>query len=74
MNNELIESRLQICKDCPLYTKNSFGWDVCNPNLYFNPETSETSKKKKSGFVNGCGCKLSSLISNENNHCHANKW
>lgn len=76
MNNEsdFAEKRMTICKKCPLYKENAFGWAECNSHLAINPNTNEISSKPKKGFIFGCGCRLSNRTSNPFNHCPANKW
>ena len=38
LNQDISETRLQICEKCPLYKKNVLG-GLCNPRLWLNPET-----------------------------------
>lgn len=63
--------RLQICRSCPLFMADI---SICNPNLWFNPATFETSKKAKAGFVRGCGCLLTRKVKQKSSHCHAGLW
>lgn len=65
------EQRLQICKECPIFSPNR---GICNPRLYLNPETNEISTESKTGFIRGCGCSVYFKAKNPNNHCNANKW
>lgn len=76
MNNEndFVEKRMEICKECGLYKENAFGWAECNSRLFLNPKTNEISSKPKDGYFKGCGCRLSFKQSNPFNHCPLNKW
>ena len=57
-NNDLMEKRMTICKDCKLYKEDTVLGAICNNRLYLNPKTNETSIVKKEGFSRGCGCML----------------
>lgn len=70
-DNYSVSDRLHICMDCPLYVKDM---EVCNPNLYLNPATNETSRKYKKGFVRGCGCLITAKVKHKTSHCHLGKW
>lgn len=65
------EERLNICYACPLFIKED---KVCNPHLWMNPSTLETSKKAKAGFVRGCGCLISRKVKQKGSHCHLGLW
>jgi len=56
INDELSESRMKICRKCPIF-KNILG-GICNSKLWLNPETNEVSGKPKDGFVRGCNCRM----------------
>lgn len=72
---ELYESRIKICKQCPLYlVQNKTIGAVCNSKLYLNPDTNETSKKYKPGFKSGCGCILASKTRVKGERCPLDKW
>lgn len=71
-NNNLAESRLNICHECPLF-KNVFG-GICNPKLWLNPYTGELSLSEKEGFKNGCGCRLQAKTTLEDEECPVGKW
>nr|DAQ91052.1 MAG TPA: hypothetical protein [Bacteriophage sp.] len=45
INNELSESRMKICRKCPIF-KNVLG-GICNSKLWLNPETNEVSTEPK---------------------------
>lgn len=66
-----IEKRLEICKNCPIYSVNR---GICNPKLYLNPVTNDVSSEAKSGYVRGCGCNVYFKAKNKLNHCNAGKW
>ena len=65
------EQRLAICNECPLFIR---GKEICNPALWMNPETQETSGKAKSGFIRGCGCLISRKARQPGSHCHVGLW
>lgn len=72
-NKDLAETRLKICRDCLLYDHRSYG-DICNDNLYLNPETDEVSSFPRNGYFRGCGCRLKAKTTLPTAHCPANKW
>jgi len=63
--------RLAICNKCPLYIKDH---EVCNPYLWMNPSTKETSSVKKSGYMKGCGCLITRKARQPSSHCHLGLW
>ena len=65
-----INKRLEICKDCPIYTTDG----RCNPKLWLNPDTNEVSTYQRSGYIRGCNCLISVKARNPINHCVAGKW
>jgi len=71
----LSEARMKICRTCPLFDQGVFG-PICNPNLYLNPITNETSYIVKQGFTKGCGCRLNAKTRIEDAECPMNppKW
>lgn len=73
-NEELYESRVSICRECKLITHDRIFGEVCNSRLYINPSTEETSKRKKPGFINGCGCVLNSKCRVPSAHCPIGRW
>lgn len=72
LNKSISEVRLEICHKCPLF-KNTVG-GICNPSLWVNPETDETSTVKKDGYFKGCGCRLKAKTTLNTAHCPAHKW
>ena len=71
---ELSAKRMAICKECALYFNTLLFGPICNPSLYINPKTKETSLEKKPGSVKGCGCVLNSKTRVESNECPGKKW
>lgn len=69
MRESNINDRLEICKNCPIYTNKR-----CNSSLWINPETDEVSTYARRGFVRGCGCFVEVKARNQSNHCIAGKW
>ena len=72
LNKNIAEERMKICKVCPIYSTRLGG--VCNGNLYLNPSNGDVSSYKKSGYVQGCFCRIKAKASIANEHCPANKW
>ena len=73
----LKETRMAICKACPLYKEDSFYGAVCNSAKYIkvNEDGSESSSYfPRAGYTRGCGCNLSKSVSNLKKHCIVNKW
>ena len=75
MANDLYESRMAICKNCPLYKIDFYKGPVCNSALYINSvDKKTTSNVSKPGYVKGCGCKLRYKAKNSNLHCIIGLW
>lgn len=72
LNKDISESRLKICKKCPIYSTKFGG--ICNGKLYLNPETGDVSTIKKDGYIKGCSCRLLSKTTILSEHCPAGKW
>lgn len=71
---ELFKARMIICKSCKLYKEDGVFGAECNPKLYLNPETDETSFKPKEGYIHGCGCILRSKTRVIDTKCPVGKW
>lgn len=72
---DLFDSRLAICKKCPLFKIDPIYGPVCNKALYISTEDKETTSYfPKPGFVKGCGCKLNWKAKREDAHCIVLKW
>ena len=72
-NQSISESRMQICRECPLYKQSTVG-PVCNSRLWLNIDTNQVSNTKKPGFKNGCGCRLNAKTRLSYSHCPLKKW
>lgn len=72
LNKDLSQERMKICKECPLFVQELGG--LCNPRLYLNPVTGDTSVKYKDGYRRGCGCRLNAKTKLKNAHCPNDKW
>ena len=68
---EYVTKRTIICRKCPIYDKER---NLCNADLYVNPETNDVSTEPKKGFIKGCGCHLEWKIKNPKSKCPAGKW
>ena len=62
--------RLTICMACPLFIRDT---QVCNPYLWLNPETGDTSSRSRKGYIKGCGCLITRKMKQPNSHCHLGK-
>jgi hypothetical protein len=58
---EIAKERLEICKNCPIKGKNTFGVDVCD------------SSKSEDG-KSGCGCLLRLKTRALSSSCPLGKW
>ena len=70
--NELYNTRIEICKKCPLFSDRYGG--VCDSKKYYNPTTNKLSDLPESGFIGGCGCRLQAKTRLKNAKCVLNKW
>ena len=70
----LMEKRLKICKECPIYKIDKFYGPICDNSKYISPDGKSASYFKKDGWIRGCGCKLRYKASNVNSHCISGKW
>ena len=68
---EHVTKRTIICRKCSIYDKEL---DMCNANLYVNPETNDVSTSPRKGYIKGCGCHLQWKITNTKSKCPAGKW
>jgi len=57
-----------------LFIREKFFGEVCNSSLYLNTVTNEVSEVQRKGFIQGCGCVLSSKTRVKEAHCPAWKW
>ena len=71
MKESFIEERLQICKECPIYSSIR---GICNSALWLNPKTEEVSETPKNGYIRGCGCNIFFKTKSRSSHCIAGKW
>lgn len=77
LETELYNKRKPICNSCKLKIKiDILGKQVelCNPNIYLNPITNETSSTLKEGFYKGCGCRLEASTRVKDKVCPTGKW
>lgn len=70
---DLYLKRIAICKSCKLLIQNKLFGEICNPNLYLNPQTNETSTVPRPGFKHGCSCVLASKTRVKDTHCPVGK-
>lgn len=69
--NELYESRMKICRKCPLYDEES---DRCDAKKCYNPKTGEIASHPFPGAICGCNCYMSKKTRVPESHCVLNKW
>ena len=74
LDEALYNKRIAICHECKIINKGTIFGDVCSSSLYLNPITNEVSEVEKKGFIQGCGCVLSSKTRVKDAHCPAWKW
>ena len=68
---EYVTERTIICRKCPICDTVT---EMCNADLYLNPETNDVSVSPKEGYIKGCGCHLKWKIANRKSKCPAGKW
>ena len=73
-HEDVANSRMEICKRCPLLTHSPEWGPICNPNLYLNVQTMETKEQPTEGFKKGCGCRLKAKTRDLESHCPNNLW
>lgn len=67
-------ARMNICKQCPLFLLDPIWGPRCNPELYLNTDTNQTSEYAQAGFKSGCGCRLKAKTRDLDSHCPLAKW
>ena len=70
--NALYESRMEICKKCPLFSDTLGG--ICDSKKCWNTESKQLVKYPGEHVTCGCGCRLSAKTRLKNAHCVLNKW
>lgn len=73
LNQDISSNRLRICHKCPLL-KNTILGPICNSDLWIDVKTGDISATKKSGYKNGCGCRLKAKSTLPNASCPIGKW
>ena len=61
--------RAEICNKCPIKNGNT-----CDTKRWIHPIKLSASTIKKSGYVNGCGCRLSAKQRSKKSICPAKFW
>ena len=69
--NELYESRIKICRECPLFSRNALG-DVCDAKKCW--DGNKLVKYPGPDVVCGCGCRLDAKARVRGAKCVLNKW
>ena len=69
----MLEKRLEICKQCPLW-KETINGPICNPNKWINPQDGKSSYFPKDGYIKGCNCLLKHKAADPKSKCIAGKW
>ena len=69
--NELYESRIKICRECPLFSHNALG-DVCDAKKCW--DGNKVVKYPGPDVVCGCGCRLDAKARVRGAKCVLNKW
>lgn len=74
MPNDLYESRMEICKKCPLFKETELYGPVCNGSKYLNKyDKTSVSNFPRKDYIRGCGCKLKFKCKNPKVHCIVEK-
>ena len=68
---DLLEKRLKICKECPLYMITEYG-PRCNKRKFLHPD-GRVSWLPKEGFIQGCNCLIEQRAANPEKHCVCGK-
>jgi len=71
LTDEAIKKRFDICRKCPLFVKDT---KICNPSLWYNPDTGAISERSKKGYYKGCGCLVTRKVRNPRSHCPISRW
>jgi len=71
---DLSQSRLEICKQCPGF-KNSVAFGpICDSTKYMSPDGTDWDYKYHEGWIRLCGCRLKAKTRLKNAHCPVKKW
>lgn len=70
---ELHDTRMEICKKCPLYSESSLG-PKCDAKKCFNTKRNEVTLYPGSDITCGCGCFLDKKTRVKDSKCVLNKW
>lgn len=74
MNNMTAAEKLKICEKCAIVKQDSTWGPICDSSKWLNPNTNESSRLPKIGWIRGCGCRLKYKSANPTGHCIAKKW
>jgi len=55
----LYDTRIAVCRDCKLITKDKVLGEICDRKKWFDLNTGAVSLVRIDGYINGCGCRLS---------------
>lgn len=72
LNKDMGDTRMEICRACPLFKDVAGG--ICNSRLWLNPITGDVRDTKADGYYKGCGCVLHAKVRSSYAHCPAKKW
>ena len=71
---DLSQSRLEICKQCPIYKESKAFGPICDSTKYISPDGQDWDNKYHEGWTRGCGCRLKAKSRLKNAHCIIKKW
>lgn len=71
---DLSQSRLDICKQCPILKESAAFGSICDSTKYISPDGQDWDIKYHEGWTRGCGCRLKAKTRLKNAHCIINKW
>ena len=71
---DLAQSRLAICKQCPGCKETKAFGPICDSSKYISPDGSEVDTKPHAGWKRLCGCRLKAKVRVRGAHCVIGKW
>ena len=68
---ELSEARMKICRECPLYNKDT---DRCDARKCWDTINNKLVSTPGKGIICGCGCVMRAATKSINIKCVLSKW
>ncbi len=70
----LYDTRITICRNCKLMTKDKVLGEICDRKKWLNLDTGAISLVQVDGYINGCGCRMSAKARIPEATCPLRKW